>query len=111
MGRVLHCWRGCSPLPPSDSDQAFTASSSQLPIYIEDSHAGSFYFLAEHLDLDLPHTDSSCSMRDSDASPIFDSDAIRAAIRSSDGSPANKETYFGAGENPGRSNVTTGSSR
>ncbi len=51
-----------------------------LPIYIEDSHAGSFYWLARHLDLEEPcmllHFDAH-----SDASAIFDSDAIRQRIR------------------------------
>ena len=28
------------------------AAPITLPIYIEDSHAGTFYWLAEHLDLD-----------------------------------------------------------
>jgi poly-gamma-glutamate capsule biosynthesis protein CapA/YwtB (metallophosphatase superfamily) len=51
-----------------------------LPIYIEDNHAGSFYWLAEHLDLDeeytLIHFDAH-----SDASAIFDSDKIRERLR------------------------------
>jgi poly-gamma-glutamate capsule biosynthesis protein CapA/YwtB (metallophosphatase superfamily) len=51
-----------------------------LPIYIEDNHAGSFYWLAEHLDLDeectLIHFDAH-----SDASAIFDSDKIREDLR------------------------------
>ena len=51
-----------------------------LPIYIEDNHAGSFYWLAEHLDLDeqytLIHFDAH-----SDASQIFDSDKIRERLR------------------------------
>jgi poly-gamma-glutamate capsule biosynthesis protein CapA/YwtB (metallophosphatase superfamily) len=51
-----------------------------LPIYIEDNHAGSFYWLAEHLDLDeeytLVHFDAH-----SDASQIFDSDKIRERLR------------------------------
>ena len=59
------------------------ASPSRLPIYIEDSHAGSFYFLAEHLNLDRPHTFVLVDAH-SDASAIFNSDAIRTAIRSAD---------------------------
>jgi Bacterial capsule synthesis protein PGA_cap len=51
-----------------------------LPIYIEDNHAGSFYWLAEHLDLDeeytLVHFDAH-----SDASAIFDSDQVRERLR------------------------------
>jgi poly-gamma-glutamate capsule biosynthesis protein CapA/YwtB (metallophosphatase superfamily) len=51
-----------------------------LPIYIEDNHAGSFYWLAEHLDLDeeytLIHFDAH-----TDASGIFDSDQIRERLR------------------------------
>ena len=52
-----------------------------LPVYIEDNHAGSFYWLADHLDLDeqytLIHFDAH-----SDASQIFDSDKIREHLRS-----------------------------
>jgi hypothetical protein len=59
------------------------ASPARLPIYIEDSHAGSFYFLAQHLDLDRPHTFLLFDAH-SDASAIFNSDAIRATIRSAD---------------------------
>src|SRR5437773_8199321 len=60
-----------SPLP---------AGASILPIYIEDNHAGTFYWLAQNIDLDQPctlvHFDAH-----SDASGIFDSDKIRAALR------------------------------
>jgi hypothetical protein len=52
--RLCHCWL-LFLIANTAVNSAF-ASSSQLPIYIEDSHAGSFYFLAERLDLDLPHT-------------------------------------------------------
>jgi hypothetical protein len=56
------------------------AAPITLPIYIEDSHAGSFYWLAEHLDLDeectLIHFDAH-----SDASAIFDSDKLRERLR------------------------------
>src|SRR5689334_21050645 len=51
-----------------------------LPIYIEDSHAGSFYWVAEHIPLEeeftLLHFDAH-----SDASGIFDSDTIRNSLR------------------------------
>jgi poly-gamma-glutamate capsule biosynthesis protein CapA/YwtB (metallophosphatase superfamily) len=51
-----------------------------LPIYIEDNHAGTFYWLAQRVDLDQPctlvHFDAH-----SDASGIFDSDNIRDALR------------------------------
>jgi poly-gamma-glutamate capsule biosynthesis protein CapA/YwtB (metallophosphatase superfamily) len=51
-----------------------------LPIYIEDNHAGTFYWLAQNIDLD-----SSCTLvlfdAHSDASGIFDSDKIRYALR------------------------------
>ena len=56
------------------------AAPITLPIYIEESHAGSFYWLAERLDLDeeytLVHFDAH-----SDASAIFDSDRIRERLR------------------------------
>jgi hypothetical protein len=51
-----------------------------LPIYIEDNHAGTFYWLAKNLDLD-----QACTLilfdAHSDASGIFDSDKIRDALR------------------------------
>src|SRR5215471_18141509 len=51
-----------------------------LPIYIEDNHSGTFYWLAQNLDLDQP-----CTLilfdAHSDASGIFDSDKIRSALR------------------------------
>lgn len=56
------------------------AVANILPIYIEDNHAGTFYWLAQNIDLDQPctlvHFDAH-----SDASGIFDSDKIRAALR------------------------------
>ena len=51
-----------------------------LPIYIEDNHAGSFYWLAEHLDLDAEYTLIHFDAH-SDASAIFDSDKIRDRLR------------------------------
>lgn len=57
-----------------------TAAPVTLPIYIEDSHAGSFHWLARQLDLDgeytLVHFDAH-----SDASAIFDSDKLRERLR------------------------------
>ncbi len=51
-----------------------------LPIYLEDNHAGSFYWLAQQLDLEEP-----CTLllfdAHSDASAIFDSDEIRTRLR------------------------------
>ena len=56
------------------------AAAPVVPIYFEDNHAGSFYWLAEHLDLDeectLIHFDAHC-----DASAVFDSDAVRTQLR------------------------------
>lgn len=56
------------------------AAPITLPIYLEDSHAGSFYWLAQNLDLDaeitLIHFDAH-----SDASAIFDSDKLRERLR------------------------------
>jgi hypothetical protein len=56
------------------------AAPITLPIYIEDNHAGSFYWLAEQVDLDeqytLIHFDAH-----SDASQIFGSDEIRERLR------------------------------
>ena len=56
------------------------SAGNVLPIYIEDNHAGTFYWLAHHVDLDQP-----CTLilfdAHSDASGIFDSDKIRDALR------------------------------
>ena len=55
------------------------SAGTNLPIYIEDNHAGSFYWLAQHVDLaghyTLIHFDAH-----SDASAIFDSDKVRDAL-------------------------------
>ena len=59
---------------------AASAEAKPLPIYIEDNHAGTFYWLVKNLDLDQP-----CTLilfdAHSDASGIFDSDRIRNALR------------------------------
>jgi hypothetical protein len=57
-----------------------SAAANALPIYIEDNHAGTFYWLAQHIDLDQPHTLILFDAH-SDASGIFDSDKIRERIR------------------------------
>jgi Bacterial capsule synthesis protein PGA_cap len=56
------------------------SGGARLPIYLEESHAGSFYFLASRLDLDRPYTLVLFDAH-SDASPIFNSDAVRTALR------------------------------
>src|SRR5438128_11929197 len=59
---------------------AASAVAKVLPIYIEDNHAGTFYWLAQTIDLD-----QRCTLilfdAHSDASGIFDSDKIRGALR------------------------------
>jgi poly-gamma-glutamate capsule biosynthesis protein CapA/YwtB (metallophosphatase superfamily) len=59
---------------------SLTIAANGLPIYIEDNHAGTFYWLAQNIDLDQP-----CTLilfdAHSDASGIFDSDKIRYALR------------------------------
>ena len=54
--------------------------ASTLPIYIEDNHAGTFYWLAQNVDLDQSYTLVLFDAH-SDASGIFDSDKIRYALR------------------------------
>ena len=51
-----------------------------MPIYIEDNHAGTFYWLAQNIDLDQSYTLVLFDAH-SDASGIFDSDKIRDALR------------------------------
>ena len=58
----------------------------ELPFYLEDSHAGAFYWAVRELELDQP-----CMLllldAHSDATGIFDSDVIREAIRKPQGDP------------------------
>ncbi len=56
------------------------ALANILPIYIEDNHAGTFYWLAQNIDLDQSYTLIVFDAH-SDASGIFDSDKIRDALR------------------------------
>jgi hypothetical protein len=60
--------------------QAADARAGVLPIYIEDNHAGTFYWLAQNIDLDQSYTLVLFDAH-SDASGIFDSDKIRDALR------------------------------
>src|SRR5215472_248685 len=57
-----------------------TTAANSLPIYIEDNHAGTFYWLAQNIDLDQSYTLILFDAH-SDASGIFDSDKIRDALR------------------------------
>jgi hypothetical protein len=59
---------------------AAATTAKSLPIYIEDNHAGTFYWLAQNIDLDEPYTLVLFDAH-SDASGIFDSDKIRDALR------------------------------
>lgn len=56
------------------------AAAPTLPVWVEESHAGSFYFLAQTLPLNEPHTLVLFDAH-SDASAIAKSDRIREAIR------------------------------
>jgi capsule synthesis protein PGA_cap len=60
--------------------QPANARATVLPIYIEDNHAGTFYWLAQNLDLD-EHCTLILFDAHSDASGSFDSDKIRDAVR------------------------------
>src|SRR5215469_16677789 len=55
-------------------------AATVLPIYIEDNHAGTFYWFARNIDLDQSYTLILFDAH-SDASGIFDSDKIRDALR------------------------------
>src|SRR5262249_14178624 len=57
-----------------------SAAANVLPIYIEDNHAGTSFWLAQHIVFDQPHTLILFDAH-SDASGIFDSDTIRDGIR------------------------------
>jgi hypothetical protein len=52
----------------------------ELPVYLEESHAGSFYFLASTLPLDEPHTLILVDAH-TDATGIAASDEVRKAMR------------------------------
>jgi hypothetical protein len=58
---------------------AFASAPVNLPVYIEDSHAGTFYWIIQNLPLDR---DFQLVLIDahSDASEVFNSDAIRARV-------------------------------
>ncbi|MFT5467662.1 MAG: hypothetical protein ACI8UO_002768 [Verrucomicrobiales bacterium] len=56
------------------------AGQVELPIFLEDSHAGSFYWIAESIPLDQPHTLVLFDAH-SDSSEVFDSDTVRSALR------------------------------
>jgi cell wall-associated NlpC family hydrolase len=56
------------------------SAANGLPIYVEDNHAGTFYWLAQNIDLDQSYTLVLFDAH-SDASGIFDSDKIRYALR------------------------------
>lgn len=58
-----------------------SAWAQRLPIYIEDSHAGSFSFFARELDLNREHTLVLVDAH-SDASGVPESDRIRQGLRS-----------------------------
>jgi hypothetical protein len=83
-------WRWTTLLLLAAAGRWAVAAPITLPIYIEDSHAGSFYWLAEHLDLDeeytLIHFDAH-----SDASGIFDSDKLREGLRRVESIEARRE--------------------
>jgi hypothetical protein len=55
------------------------AAAANLPVYIEDSHAGSFYWAIQNLDL---NRDIQLVLIDahSDSSEVFDSDAVRQKV-------------------------------
>src|SRR6266705_264290 len=55
-------------------------AANGLPVYIEDNHAGTFYWLAQNIDLDQQYTLILFDAH-SDASGIFDSDKIRDVLR------------------------------
>src|SRR6476660_2815315 len=65
-------------------------AANVLPIYIEDNHAGTFYWLAQKIDLDQSYTLVLFDAH-SDASGIFDSDKIRYALRNVASNEARQE--------------------
>src|SRR4051812_17170533 len=75
-------WRAAGPCIAALFLAAASAASAAniLPIYIEDNHAGTFYWLAQNIDLEQSYTLILFDAH-SDASGIFDSDKIRDALR------------------------------
>src|SRR6266550_3579066 len=75
-------WRAAGPWIAALFLAAASAASAAniLPIHIEDNHAGTFYWLAQNIDLDQSYTLILFDAH-SDASGIFDSDKIRDALR------------------------------
>ena len=68
------------------------ADTSLLDVYFEESHAGTFYHLAETLPLDEPHTLVLIDAH-SDASAMANSDGVRAAIRKVPSTEARTELF------------------
>src|SRR5437867_7696957 len=75
-------WRAAGPWIAALFLAAASAASAAniLPIHIEDNHAGTFYWLAQNIDLEQAYTLILFDAH-SDASGIFDSDKIRDALR------------------------------
>jgi len=75
-------WRAAGPWIAALFLAAASAASAAniLPIHIEDNHAGTFYWLAQNIDLEQSYTLILFDAH-SDASGIFDSDKIRDALR------------------------------
>src|SRR5947207_1598427 len=75
-------WRAAGPWIAALFLAAASAASAAniLPIHIEDNHAGTFYWLAQNIDLEQSYTLILFDAH-SDASGIFDSDKIRYALR------------------------------
>ena len=70
----------CALLPVVWITAATAGPLMELPVYLEESHAGTFYFLAGILPLDEPHALILVDAH-TDASGIAASDEVRAAIR------------------------------
>src|SRR5438552_15818301 len=85
-------WRAAGPWIAALFLAAASAATAakRLPIYIEDNHAGTFYWLAQNIDLEQAYTLILFDAH-SDASGIFDSDKIRDALRNVASSEARQE--------------------
>lgn len=75
MKRLLHALLAASALAP-----AAARPGMELPVYLEESHAGSFYYFAATLPLDEPHTLILVDTH-TDATGIAGSDEVRTAMR------------------------------
>ena len=86
---------------------AFAGGPVNLPVYVEESHAGTFYWIIQNLPLNH-HYQLVLIDAHSDASEVFNSDAIRAKVRRELRPTISWTRWSGTGAPRGPSSASTG---